>query len=144
MQDVRCLFDCPYVDNTNPITRCPSAPVLLAIARAHNAASPPQTSKSPFFVFETPSLSEHFPGAHVGASHLADGDNTAGSGVVGAAARKKQAGRAASLLYSSLRFASVVKSETLPPGELVSCKCGRETSGTCTGVFVFAVVCHSY
>ena len=33
------------------------------------------------------------------------------------AAGKRQARRAASLLYSSLRFASAVKSETLPPGE---------------------------
>lgn len=34
-----------------------------------------------------------------------------------AAAGKRQAKRAASLLYSSLRFAAAVKSETLPPGE---------------------------
>ncbi|CAN0492382.1 unnamed protein product, partial [Ectocarpus sp. 8 AP-2014] len=32
-----------------------------------------------------------------------------------AVAGKKQASRAASLLYSSLRFASAVRSETLPP-----------------------------
>lgn len=36
-----------------------------------------------------------------------------------AVAGKKQASRAASLLYSSLRFASAVRSETLPPGEFV-------------------------
>lgn len=34
-----------------------------------------------------------------------------------AAAGKTQARRAASLLYSSLRFAAAVRSETLPPGE---------------------------
>lgn len=48
--------------------------------------------------------------------------------VAATAAGKRQARRAASLLYSSLRFASAVKSETLPPGEYQG-RVGRGAGG---------------
>lgn len=53
------------------------------------------------------------PSRRAGAAH--------GVSASAASAGKRQAKRAASLLYSSLRFAAAVKSETLPPGECLSC-----------------------
>ncbi|CAM9314387.1 unnamed protein product, partial [Sphacelaria rigidula] len=75
---------------------------------------------NPFFVFETPSLSEHLADVQASTSHVAGTERLAVSGDVSsheatAAMRKKQAWRAASLLYSSLRFASAVRNEALPP-----------------------------
>lgn len=74
-------------------------------------------------MFETPSLSEHLADVQASTSHASGTERLGVSGDVGsdetrAAMRKKQAWRAASLLYSSLRFASAVKNEALPPGEL--------------------------